>query len=78
MRQKKKNVQNQGSNDKKKGFFGSAPKSQMGSLSVKNASEKISRLGTFESNFLIFALSYICLSVCVALTNICQCEIQIA
>jgi hypothetical protein len=36
----------------KNGFFGSVPKSltQIGSLSVKNASENISRLGTFKIN----------------------------
>ncbi len=53
MRQKTKNVQNQGSNDKKNGFFGSVPKShtQMGMwLSAKNASEKSSCLGTFKIN----------------------------
>jgi hypothetical protein len=35
----------------KKWIFGSVPKSptQMGSLSVKNASEKFSRLGTFKA-----------------------------
>jgi hypothetical protein len=50
MRQKTKKVRNQGSNDEKIEFFGSIPKSpiQMGSLSVKNASKKNSRLGTFK------------------------------
>jgi hypothetical protein len=50
MRQKTKKVRNQGSNDKKNGFFGSVPKSptQMGSLSIKNTGEKFSRLGTLK------------------------------
>ncbi len=50
MRQKTKNIRNQGSYDKKNGFFGPVPKShtQMGPLSAKNASKKFSRLGTFN------------------------------
>ncbi len=50
MRQKTKNVRNQGSNDKKNRFFGPVPKlhTQMGSLSAKNANEKFSRLGPFK------------------------------
>jgi hypothetical protein len=51
MRQKTKNNRNQGSNAKKKIFFGFVPKSptQMGSLSAKNASKKFSCLGTFKA-----------------------------
>jgi hypothetical protein len=50
MWQKTKNNRNQGSNAKKIFFFGFVPKSptQMGSLSAKNASKKVSRLGTFK------------------------------
>ncbi len=50
MQQKTKNNRNQGSNAKKKIFFGFISKSptQMGSLSAKNASKKFSRLGTFK------------------------------
>jgi hypothetical protein len=50
LRQKTKNIPNQGSNDKNNGFFGPVRKShtQMGSLSAKNASKKFSRLGTFK------------------------------
>jgi hypothetical protein len=49
MWQKTKNVRNQESNEKK-GFLGLVLKSltQMGSLSVKNVSEKFSRLDTFK------------------------------
>ncbi len=49
MRQKTKNVRNQGSKITK-WIFASVPKSptQMGSLSVKQASEKSSHLGTFK------------------------------
>jgi hypothetical protein len=49
MRQKTKNVQNQGLNDKK-WIFLSVPKSptQMGSLCVKNASKKFLSLSTFK------------------------------
>jgi hypothetical protein len=51
MRQKTINLPNQGSFDKKFDFFSPDPKShtQVGSLSAKNASEKFSRLGTFNS-----------------------------
>jgi hypothetical protein len=48
---KQKNHRNEGSIDKKF-FFGLVPKLhiQMGSLSVQNASEKFSRLGTFKAS----------------------------
>jgi hypothetical protein len=50
MRQKTKNHRKQGSFDKKTRFFSPDPKShtQVGSLCAKNASEKFSRLGTFN------------------------------
>ncbi len=63
MRQKTKNDWNQGSNDKKKFFLGSVPKSptQMGSLSAKNASKKFSRLGTFKH--IAEMVSFVCQGV---------------
>jgi hypothetical protein len=52
MRQKTKNDRDQGSNAKKI-FFCLVPKSptQIGSLSAKNASKKLSRLGTFKASY---------------------------
>jgi hypothetical protein len=56
MRQKTINLRNQGSFDKKIDFFFPDPKShtQMDSLRAKNASEKFSRLGTFNIIFFGF------------------------
>ncbi len=56
MRQKTINLRNQGSFDKKNRFFSPDPKShtQVGSLSAKNASEKFSRLGTFNHFYKCF------------------------
>jgi hypothetical protein len=50
MRQKNKNHRNQGSNEKKKIFFGSVPKSptQMGSRSAQKREQKIFMLGHLE------------------------------
>jgi hypothetical protein len=52
MRQKTKIHRKQGSFDKKFDFFSPDPKShtQVGSLCAKNASEKFSRLGTFNQS----------------------------
>jgi hypothetical protein len=59
MRQKTINLRNQGSFDKKSIFFPD-PKShtQMGSLRAKNASEKFSRLGTFNTISLYMKMLY--------------------
>jgi hypothetical protein len=55
----------------KKWFFGSVPKSptQMGSLSVKNASEKFSRLGTFNGKVKIWCCYITVDSAITALQN---------
>ncbi len=62
MRQKYKKHQNQGSIDKKFDFFSPVPNShtQMGSLSAKNASEKLARLGTFNKAVWLLAAQQNC------------------